>query len=137
MLTREQKRWMVIGFCTNTGDSVGCLMCKISHICESFRANYADFTDAELDACMEIIAPELVEEPKPVATPQWVSVANPPEKWYMDDEDKTLINYLVVGPICGVEIGNYVKLANMWLVMGLPTKVTHWMALPEPPERNA
>ena len=47
---------MVIGFCTNTGDSVGCLMCKISHICESIRANYADFTDAELDACMEIMS---------------------------------------------------------------------------------
>lgn len=68
---------------------------------------------------------------------KWVSASNPPEKWHMDDEDKTFVNYLVSGPDYGVDIGNYVKPANMWIVMGLPAKVTHWMPLPEPPEVDA
>ena len=135
MLTREQKRWMVIGFCANTGDSVGCLMCKISHICESFRANYADFTDAELDACMEIIAPELVEEPKPAATPNWVSV-----------DDKLPDEFIPVIVCRGIKKGTlkveqgFRDINGWWRVYGSATKrVTHWMPLPEPPEedRNA
>ena len=70
------------------------------------------------------------------AQPKWVSAANPPEKWHMDDEDNALINYLVVVHDYGVDIGNYVKPANMWVVMGLPAKVTHWMTLPEPPKED-
>ena len=79
---------------------------------------------------------ELTEKVEQLETaqPKWVSAANPPEKWHMDDEDKTFINYLVVGPDYGVDIGNYVKPAKMWVVMGLPAKVTHWMTMPEPPE---
>lgn len=65
MLTREQKRWLLIGYCTNTGDTVGCLMCKMRHICDATKANYADFDTEKLDACIKIIAPNVLEEPKP------------------------------------------------------------------------
>lgn len=130
MLTREQKRWMVIGFCTNTGNSVGCLMCKISHICDSIKANYGDFTDAELDACMEIIAPELVEEPKPAATPQWISV----EDKLPDAFKPVIICRKYVKGTLRIEQG-YWDVNGWWMIYGARVKrVTHWMPMPEPPE---
>ena len=47
-----------------------------------------------------------------------------------------LIGYLVFMPEYGVDVGNYAKPVKTWLCMGIPCKVTHWMPLPEPPERS-
>ena len=66
---------------------------------------------------------------------KWISAKdNPPKYWRADDEERTLINYIVYSPDYGVDIGNYVKPAKQWLCMGLPMNVTHWMPLPEPPK---
>lgn len=134
MLTREQKAWLVTGFCnTDRGCSDGC---ALYYICKNNHDDFIFYEEAELDACLRIIAPNVLDESKSVAAPQWVSAANPPEKWHMDDEDKTFINYLVVVPDYGVDIGNYVKPTNTWFACGLPAKVTHWMPLPEPTEED-
>lgn len=69
--------------------------------------------------------------------PRWISVEERlPEQWRYNDEDRTLINYLVYMPEYGVDVGNWINDAKMWLVMGLPAKVTHWMPLPEPPKEE-
>lgn len=68
--------------------------------------------------------------------PMWRSANEPPERWRMEDKEKTLINYLVYMPEYGVDIGNWLKPAKRWMVMGIPAKVTHWMPLPEPPEED-
>lgn len=68
--------------------------------------------------------------------PQWVSVADrPPEAW-KNEEDDTLINYMIYSPYFGTDIGNYHKEAGTWLCMGLPCTVTHWMPLPGAPEEG-
>lgn len=65
----------------------------------------------------------------------WISAEdNPPKYWRADDEERTLINYLVYSPDYGVDVGNYVKPAKQWLCMGLPMNVTHWMPMPETPK---
>lgn len=58
-----------------------------------------------------------------------------PEKW--KDNDGTLVNYLVFIPEYGVDVGNYLQLAETWVCMGIPCKVTHWMPLPELPEEES
>ena len=66
--------------------------------------------------------------------PQWISVEERrPEAW-KNEEDNTLINYMIYSPYFGVDIGNYHKEAGTWLCMALPCTVTHWMPLPEAPE---
>lgn len=66
--------------------------------------------------------------------PQWISVEDRlPEAW-KNEEDNTLINYMIYSPYFGVDIGNYNKEAGTWLCMALPCTVTHWMPLPEAPE---
>ena len=66
--------------------------------------------------------------------PQWVSVEDRlPEAW-KNEEDDTLINYMIYSPYFGVDIGNYHKEAGTWLCMALPCTVTHWMPLPGAPE---
>jgi len=66
----------------------------------------------------------------------WISVAEGmPEKWR--DDDGTLINYFVFMPEYGVDVGNWLGDAKLWVCMGLPVKVTHWMQLPEPPKEHA
>ena len=68
--------------------------------------------------------------------PQWISVEDrPPEAW-KNEEDNTLINYMIYSPYFGVDIGNYHKEAGTWLCMALPCTVTHWMPLPEAPEEG-
>ena len=63
----------------------------------------------------------------------WVSVADRlPEEWRSANGD--LINYMVLMPVYGVDIGNFLQPANKWLCMGIPAEVTHWMPLPEGPE---
>lgn len=86
------------------------------------------------DEKMRIIEAADMLERLEAAQPKWISADKPPEDWRMDDEEMTIINYLVVVPGYGVDIGNYFKPANKWFVMGLPANVTHWMPLPEPPE---
>ena len=66
--------------------------------------------------------------------PQWISVEDRlPEAW-KNEEDDTLINYMIYSPYFGVDIGNYHKEAGTWLCMALPCTVTHWMPLPGAPE---
>ena len=68
--------------------------------------------------------------------PQWISVEDRlPEAW-KNEEDNTLINYMIYSPYFGVDIGNYHKEAGTWLCMALPCTVTHWMPLPEAPEEG-
>ena len=69
--------------------------------------------------------------------PQWISVADRlPEAW-KNEEDDTLINYMIYSPYFGVDIGNYHKEAGTWLCMALPCTVTHWMSLPGAPDAPA
>lgn len=68
--------------------------------------------------------------------PQWISVADRlPEAW-KNEEDDTLINYMIYSPYFGVDIGNYRKEAGTWLCMAFPCTVTHWIPLPEGPEEG-
>ena len=68
--------------------------------------------------------------------PQWISVEDRlPEAW-KNEEDNTLINYMIYSPYFGVDIGNYHKEAGTWLCMALPCTVTHWMPLPDAPEEG-
>lgn len=63
---------------------------------------------------------------------EWISVKERlPEVW--STNDGTMVNYLVYMPEYGVDVGNYARPANIWVCMGLPCEVTHWMPLPEPP----
>ena len=72
------------------------------------------------------------------AMPKWISVQDElPKKWRENDEEQTLINYQIYSPRYGVDIGNYVKPAGRWVIMGLPVDdVTHWMPLPQPPKEE-
>lgn len=67
-------------------------------------------------------------------TPEkWISVKDRlPEKW--QNNDGTLVNYLIYMPEYGVDVGNYFEPAKVWDCMGIPCKVTHWMPLPAPPK---
>ena len=65
---------------------------------------------------------------------RWIPVTERlPEVW-RNDETAELVNYMIFSPDFGVDIGNYHAKARTWLCMGLPSTVTHWMPLPEPPE---
>ena len=72
------------------------------------------------------------------AQPKWISVKDElPKKWCEDGADRTLVNYQIYSPRYGVDVGNYVKPAGRWVIMGLPVDdVTHWMPLPEPPKED-
>ena len=72
------------------------------------------------------------------AQPKWISVEDElPKRWRENDKEQTLINYQIYSPEYGVDVGNYLKPAGVWVIMGLPVKVTHWMPLPEPPKEDA
>ena len=67
--------------------------------------------------------------------PRWIPVEERlPEVW-RNDETAELVNYMIYSPDFGVDIGNYHAKAKKWLCMALPCTVTHWMPLPEPPEK--
>ena len=72
------------------------------------------------------------------AQPKWISVVDElPKKWRENDAEQTLVNYQIYSPKYGVDIGNYLKPAGRWVIMGLPVDdVTHWMPLPEAPGRD-
>lgn len=65
---------------------------------------------------------------------EWISAKEPPKKW--ENDDGTLINYLVYMPEYGVDVANYLQPANTWVCLGVQCKVTHWMPLPEPPKEE-
>lgn len=76
---------------------------------------------------------DLINNPSMVQ--KWKSVKDePPKEWKA--ADGTLINYLVYMPEYGVDVGNYLETAKMWVCIGLPAKVTHWAPLPEPPKNE-
>lgn len=66
----------------------------------------------------------------------WIPVTERlPEVW-RNDETAELVNYMIYSPDFGVDIGNYHAKAKRWICMALPCHVTHWMPLPEPPEKD-
>lgn len=67
--------------------------------------------------------------------PHWIPVEERlPEVW-RNDETAELVNYMIYSPDFGMDIGNYHAKAKKWLCMALPCTVTHWMPLPQPPEK--
>lgn len=130
MLTREQKAWLVTGFCS-TVRSCGA-DCPLYDKCKKNYDYLLTYDDAQLDECLKIIAPELVEEPKPAATPQWISVDDK-----LPDRFKPVIvcredtnGKLMVEP-------GFLEFNGRWLTnSGLTKKVTRWIPLPEPPEED-
>ena len=91
---------------------------------------------AENWAVNESIALDRIQQLE-AQVPKWISAKTPPKDWRENDKDKTLINYQVYSPDYGVDIGNWIETAKMWVIMGLPAKVTHWMPLPEAPKEDA
>lgn len=70
-----------------------------------------------------------------VTVQQWRDAkTEPPKEWKGADE--YLINYMVFSPEFGVDVGTYVEPAQRWVVLGLPVPVTHWMPLPEAPQKK-
>ena len=62
MLTKEQKSWIVNGFCTTF--ELCSYGCPIRHLCKMVDVNLADIPDDVLDECLKIIAPNLLDELK-------------------------------------------------------------------------
>ena len=65
MLTREQKAWLVTGFCSAIRNCDA--ECPLYDKCKKNYDCLLTYDDAQLDECMKLIAPELVEESKPAA----------------------------------------------------------------------
>lgn len=130
MLTRKHKAWIVAGFC-NTFD--GCdTDCPLNKQCSSSFREFDDFTVAQLDECLRIIAPELVEGPKPAATPQWISVNDK----LPDGFKPVIVCRKYVKGALRIEQG-YWDVNGWWMIYGARVKrVTHWMPFPEPPEEE-
>lgn len=110
-------------------DCLSCGMCPI-------------FTDRECVEHLAAAAASLIERLTAEnaalreKVPQWISVEDRlPEAW-KNEEDNTLINYMIYSPYFGVDIGNYHKEAGTWLCMALPCTVTRWMPLPGAPEEG-
>lgn len=109
------------------GHDDACENCKVGEIQD--RREYIEFAAANVIERLTAENAALREK-----VPQWISVEDRlPEAW-KNEEDNTLINYMIYSPYFGVDIGNYHKEAGTWLCMALPCTVTHWMPLPEAPE---
>ena len=109
------------------GHDDACENCKVGEIQD--RREYIEFAAANVIERLTAENAALREK-----VPQWISVEDRlPEAW-KNEEDNTLINYMIYSPQFGVDIGNYHKEAGTWLCMALPCTVTHWMPLPEAPE---
>ena len=104
---------------------------SLDHLCSS-ALEYIQHLEAGIDRCYALA--KQIES----AQPKWISVEDElPKKWRENDEEQTLVNYQIYSPRYGVDIGNYVKPAGRWVIMGLPVdNVTHWMPLPEPPKEG-
>lgn len=113
-----------------TAPTYACLGCGREHNCSTQGCAILR-TAADRIECMSAENAALREK-----VPQWISVEDRlPEAW-KNEEDNTLINYMIYSPYFGVDIGNYHKEAGTWLCMALPCTVTHWMPLPEAPEEG-
>lgn len=111
------------------GHDDACENCKVGEIQD--RREYIEFAAANVIERLTAENAALREK-----GPRWISVEDgPPEAW-KNEEDNTLINYMIYSPYFGVDIGNYHKEAGTWLCMALPCTVTHWMPLPEAPEEG-
>lgn len=91
---------------------------------ESVVASYQDYISVLREAA------ELLK-----AAPEWISVKDRLPEEYKGADDE-LINYLCYMLEYGVDIANYQKPAGVWVCMGIQTKVTHWMPLPEKPKKE-
>ena len=113
--------------CCAEGECKDCVMHEDTQRCQENLLDKA----AETIECLTAENAALREK-----VPRWISVEDgPPEAW-KNEEDNTLINYMIYSPYFGVDIGNYHKEAGTWLCMALPCTVTHWMPLPEAPEEG-
>ena len=111
------------------GHDDACENCKVGEIQD--RREYIEFAAANVIERLTAENAALREK-----GPRWISVEDgPPEAW-KNEEDNTLINYMIYSPYFGVDIGNYHKEAGTWLCRALPCTVTHWMPLPEAPEEG-
>ena len=111
------------------GHDDACENCKVGEI--QNRREYIEFAAANVIERLTAENAALREK-----VPQWISVEDRlPEAW-KNEEDNTLINYMIYSPYFGVDIGNYHKEAGTWLCMALPCTVTHWMPLPGAPEEG-
>lgn len=63
MLTYEQKGWIVNGYCESLKYS--CKGCKIKELCNKYNFNFFEYPEKDLDEIIRIIAPKLLEKPKP------------------------------------------------------------------------
>lgn len=69
-----------------------------------------------------------------VTVPEWIPCSERlPEKYV--DASGDLINFMVYMPKYGVDIANYSIQTKTWFCLGVPAKVTHWMPLPEMPQK--
>lgn len=106
--------------------------------CGSGGCDGCPYRDAEhgKDSCCDVLTKDTLTyiQKLEAQVPRWISAKTPPKDWRKNDKDKTLINYQVYSPDYGVDIGNWIETAEMWVVMGVPAKVTHWMPLPEAPK---
>lgn len=105
-----------------------CENCKVGEIQD--RREYIEFAAANAIERLTAENAELREK-----VPKWISVEERlPEVW-INEEDDVLVNYMIYSPDFGVDIGSYHAKAQRWVCMGLPCTVTHWMPLPETPEK--
>ena len=89
----------------------------------------------EMELCWAVTERDILDAPAVVPAQKWIPASEPPNEWH-DDENGVAINYLVFCPDLGIDIGNYVKPADMWFCLGVPVPVTHWMPMPESPKEN-
>lgn len=68
--------------------------------------------------------------------PRWISVEERlPED--VKDGEGYCVNYLVyISEYRSVDIANYIEEADMWVCLGVPVNVTHWMLLPDVPKEE-
>lgn len=112
------------------GDSI---KAKLKDSSDFVRKKFGNIIDRNVfDVALEYI------EQLEAAQQKWISVEDElPKKWRENDTEHTLVNYQVYSPRYGVDIGNYVKPAGRWVIMGLPVDdVTHWRPLPSAPKEE-
>ena len=103
---------------------------KLIEILES--AESAFYWNSEDKRFIEKIADHLLANG--VTFQKWIPASEPPKEW--KDENGDAINYLIYSPEYGVDIGNWIERAKVWFCLGVPFKVTHWMPLPTPPDKE-
>ena len=127
MLTREQKAWLVTGFCNNF--DVCDTDCPLNKPCASIFRDFEDFTVAQLDEFMKIIAPNVLEAEQP----KWISI-----KDKLPEAGVEVLTRDAYGNLRNRSLyvfNNATRVVVFWPDGLVPGKhITHWMPLPEPPE---